>query len=205
MTMADDIRPELPLSHGLSIVVKQTAFVALVVILTGCILAFGGYWLVRETLREQIHQRLELAAAGSQKLVEAYAQRQHERLALIASRTQLRRLIEQHADGNLPDAGFTELATPILSDALKSIDGFLAIAIANRQGKVIVATDDAEVSKDYSQNPNFLRGLEQVHLGLPATGQDQRHALLVGPRSAMKESYWVYFSCESIWSASWVC
>src|SRR5688572_273953 len=83
-----------PVHRGHSLVVKQAAFVALVVIMTGGILTSVGYWFARNTLREEIHQRLQLAASYSQKLIDSYIRRQHERLALIASRTQLRRLIE---------------------------------------------------------------------------------------------------------------
>ena len=57
---------------GVSIRVKQTAFAALVVVLTGGILTLACYGFVRRSIREQIDRQLELTASARHKLLTSY-------------------------------------------------------------------------------------------------------------------------------------
>lgn len=166
---------------GRSIVLKQTAFVALLVSFTGGILILAGYGFVRSLLRDQIDARLVVAASERQSRLQAYIRQQHERVALVASRTRLRQLVEEHVSGKLEEQPFRTQAKTILIDAQQSTEGFQSIAIANLQGKVIAATDDDVIGKDYSMDSDVVRGRQDKHLGTPRRAAGYAVALLTAP------------------------
>ena len=74
-----------------SMVFKLALFVAALLMTTAGVTNVVGYLVARRIVRDEIDHRLQAAALHRHKIVEAYVHRQHERIALIASRTQLRR------------------------------------------------------------------------------------------------------------------
>lgn len=164
-----------------SILLKQTAFAALVMILTGGTLILAGNEFVRNMVRDQIDQQLVLAASDRQKLLWAYIRQQQERVALVASRTRLRQLIDEFETGEISSEAFQVESKRILVDARNSTEGFLTISITDPQGKVIIATDEMDLGKDYSADPDFLAGREGNHLGLPSLNGGNYRALLTAP------------------------
>ncbi|MBI2248187.1 MAG: cache domain-containing protein, partial [Armatimonadetes bacterium] len=120
-----------------SVLLKQTAFVALMIVLTGGTLILAGQPFVRRIVTDQIDQRLVLAASDRQVLLQTYIGQQQERVALIASRTRLRQLVGEYEAGKIPGDEFRSESRRILVDAQRSSEGFLAISITDPAGKVI--------------------------------------------------------------------
>lgn len=164
-----------------SVLLKQTAFVAVMILLTGGTLILSGHRFVRKMVVEQINQRLILAASDRQVLLQTYIRQQQERVALVASRTRLRQLTEDYEAGKLPGDEFRSESRRILVDAQKSSEGFLAISITDPEGKVITSTEDGELGKDYSADPAFLEGRHGKSLGLPRLIGDKHRTLLAAP------------------------
>lgn len=164
-----------------SILLKQTAFVAVMVVLTGGALILSGHHFVRKMVADQINQRLILAASDRQVLLQTYLRQQQERIALVASRTRLRQLTDEYETGRMPGDEFRSESRRILVDAQKSSEGFLAISITDPTGKVITSTEAGELGKDYSADPAFLEGRQGKSVGLPRLIGDQYRTLLAAP------------------------
>jgi PAS domain S-box-containing protein len=162
-------------------VFRLTAFVALVVILTGGCLSVNGYTVVRNAIREEIDDRLKLAASDRQTYLLAYIQQQRERVELIASRTRLRNLMDELDGGQFTIEEFCEQADPILKDARNATIEFRTISIATPQGRVVAATRPAEIGQDRSEDVDFVAGLYGQHLGLPRDTNEGPVATVSGP------------------------
>lgn len=167
-----------------SILLKQTAFTVLVVVLAGGTLILAGHTFVRSMVRDQIDQRLILVASDRQVLTQSYILQQLERVALVASRTRLRQLVREHIVAAIDGEEFRRESRRILVDALKSSSAFLRITIVDLNGTPITATDDGALGTDYSANPDVQAGRRGGHLGLPYKVDGTYRALLTAPLAA---------------------
>ncbi len=110
---------------------------------------------------------------------------QHERVGLVASRTQLRHLvkqIQQAGQGN--DAAVVELrerSARILDDAKKSTSSFLDICVTDPSGRAVTATNEDDLKENFSQTPEFQRGKTARHLGEPTFDGQRYIAMLSSP------------------------
>lgn len=133
--------------RGWSILAKQTALATLLLVLVGGILGAGSYWFVHDLLRDQIHQRLQVVAGHRQKLLLSYLRKELDRVGLIASRTQLRDLLQrQQADANEATRRRAEI---ILRDAIEQSPGLRALTVTDPQGQVVFATDTDDYARQY--------------------------------------------------------
>jgi len=135
----------------------------------------------RRIVRDEIDQRLVLVATDRQALLQIYIRQQQERVALVASRTRLRQLVEEHAARKIPPDEFRQQSAQILADARRSAEGFLGISIADPQGIVVTTTDEANLGKDYGADPDFLEGRRKGHLGVPRRIGQAYQSLLTAP------------------------
>src|SRR3989442_13692950 len=126
-----------------SLLLKQTAFVAMVTIVTGGTLILASERFARRIVSDEIDQRLVLIATDRQALLQAYIHQQQERVALVASRTRLRQLVEQRAPGKIPADQFRRQSAQILADPLRSADGFLSSSISDPRGIIFTAPDQS--------------------------------------------------------------
>jgi len=78
-----------------SIRYKLVLFVTVLVVLTTLALTLGAYVFVHRLLLNEVRDRLTLDAANWSEMLYAYIQQQHERVALVASRTKLRQLLHK--------------------------------------------------------------------------------------------------------------
>lgn len=150
-----------------SLVFRLTAFVALVVILTGGCLSVNGYSVVRQTLRKQIDDRLVLAASDRQAYLLSYIQQQLEHVGLISSRPRLRRLLEALASERMSAEEFQLWCQPILLDFQDSAAGFQTVSVAAPWGLIAASTDASELQWDCKTDIDFVAGQKDEHLGLP--------------------------------------
>jgi hypothetical protein len=87
---------------------QLVVFVAALVIFTALALTLGGYLVVQQFLLAGVRDWLTLDAANRVEMLRAYIQQQQERVALVASRTQLRHFLQQYLEGTLSPAPFQE-------------------------------------------------------------------------------------------------
>src|SRR2546428_424019 len=116
-----------------SLLLKQTAFVAMVTIVTGGILILASESFARRMVRGEIDQRLSLAATDRQALLQNYIHQQQELVGLVASRTRLRQLVTDRAAGKIAGDEFRRQSAQILADARRSAKDFVSISIADPQ------------------------------------------------------------------------
>jgi len=121
------------------------SFTALAVTL---LLALAGimYESSRSTVTEQVVRHLSSVAAIQEQRIETLVERNLERVALVASRTQLR-LSLRDLHGAPPEARgpHLERLRRILTDALESIHGFARLAILAPDGTPVLSVErDAE-------------------------------------------------------------
>jgi two-component system sensor histidine kinase/response regulator len=150
-----------------SIVFKLALFIAPLLVLTTGFMSATGYYIARQIARAEIHQRLRVAATDRHKMITSYVAQQHERIQLVASRTQLRKLIEDHVYGGLDAVDIQPGTAAILRDAKQSTRGFVDIWIVGADGRVITATDDSYLGRDFSDNADFQPGLFWPYIGEP--------------------------------------
>ena len=180
-TQASTHQPRQRWSLRSSLLLKQTAFVALMTIIPVGMLILATGTIARRIVRNEIDERLVLAATDRQALLQIYIRQQHERVALVASRTRLRQLIGDYADGKIAQAEFQKQSRQILEDARRSVEGFLDISIANLQGTVITSTEKTRIGKDFSADPDVLEGRQRAHLGAPRRIGQTSQSLLTAP------------------------
>ena len=150
-----------------SISTKLAIFVAAIVILSAAAMNTVSYFVARQILRSQIDERLRVATVDRHQMITSYVARQHERAALIASRTRLRGLIAQWQAGMITEEEMRGGAEPILRDAQRVTDRFEDILVADPQGRVIVATNQAYLDRSYAEEESFLQGLQRAYLAAP--------------------------------------
>ncbi|MDA1015849.1 MAG: cache domain-containing protein, partial [Planctomycetota bacterium] len=167
-----------------SVFVKMALFVAALLLLTATLLSWVGYVVAGNIIRDQIHQRLRVAAADRHDMVLSYVAQQHERAGLVASRTKLRTRIAEFLRGEIPEQQMRSETRSILADAIEGTDGFEAIWIVGADGRVLTSTDDSYFTQDFSTDPAFQAGLKGPHLGEPSVIDGKYLTSLAAPARA---------------------
>lgn len=167
-----------------SLVFKVAVCASGMLALTTIVMAAVAFKVGREFVRDEIHQRLRIAAIDHQKMITAFVRQQHERAGLVASCTRLRSLVEKYLADELSREAMRDATRPILADAQQSSDGFLDIWICDSKGKVITATDDKYIGQDFSNSPAFRLGSRQQHLDRPQLTDGKSLAYLSAPARA---------------------
>jgi PAS domain S-box-containing protein len=166
-----------------SVRLKLAVFVAAVVALTAGALSVASYVFARQTLRSQIHERLSAVASDRRKMLLQYVREEEEWMALLASRTRLRQLIDDHAAGRVSDQSFREETRRILLDAQKSSHDCRAIWLTDRSGRAITASDEKLLGQDYSATPEFSAGQRGIYAGEIRPDSDHCEVMLAAPTS----------------------
>lgn len=171
--------PRIPLYR--SIRGKLTALVALLIALTTAALTVTDYAYVRSMLNDSLHEQLKLHGEGLREVLLAYIGQQHERVALVASRTRLRQLLGLYLNDEIDSGQLQAGAQRILLDAQQSTRGFIAISIAGPDGRVITATEEDLLGSDVAALPAFIEGQSKPFLGLPQALNGAYRAILSAP------------------------
>ena len=165
-----------------SLRVKLTLFVAGVIVLTSGAVGWVGYVTAKNVLKEQIEGRLRVAANDRRAMLLAYVNQQHERIGLVASRTQLRRLTQQMQEVDAEErTAISPGAEVILRDAMAATDGFLEISMLDPGGELLASTNPEPNADELATSLEFIRGRVNRHLGLPRAEGDRFVALLSAP------------------------
>ena len=146
-----------------------TAYVAGLVFVTAAALAVVGYISASGATRGQQIAWLQSELGAKRDLLEAYIDRQHERAVLVASRTRLRQLVEQHIDGKLDAQAVQDKAGRILRDAVAASPDFRYGAVVGLDGRIIAATEIADPGDppDPTGRPELRRSRSGPYFGRP--------------------------------------
>jgi|GEM_PF-1214158 len=123
---------------------------SLLLIVTGTTLGFVAYEVARGIIRQQIHSRLKVVANERRELMREYIGRQQERVALIASRTRFRTLIDEYRRGMLDETSMRAGTVRILEDALASTSGVEAVWVVDPDGQVLTASESRYFGEEFS-------------------------------------------------------
>lgn len=160
---------------------KIYLFAAVVVLISTSVMSWIAFRFARQSLTTQIHVRLETVAHDREAQIMSYVRQQKERVALVASRTRLRRYLRDRINDTLSADNFLIGTSSILRDAKRSTAEFRAISITDPQGRVVTTTDDEFLNYDFSGHPDYVRGRSAAHLGAPFKYRDRYHAYLTAP------------------------
>ena len=103
-----------------SVLTKLTVFVALVVILSATVMNWIGYRFARQSLTNQIHERLDTVAHYREAQLNAYVAEQKSRAALVGSRTRLRKYLIDRLNNPGSEPGSLDGTTKTSRDAQQS-------------------------------------------------------------------------------------
>jgi PAS domain S-box-containing protein len=143
---------------------------ALVAVALGSMLALGTttYLNVRTLLRDSTLNQLDGLAESKRDALEVILDGWRERVALVASRTQLRVSLRDHAGGGDPDT--TDRIQRTLQDALNASSSLGLLAVYDPQGNLVTAvTADPEETMELPPAPR-VRGIEYFDATLTAPG-----------------------------------
>lgn len=164
-----------------SFVWQFTAYVAALVFVSGAALALVGYVSVADTMVSRQNEWLLTALDSKRGLIEAYLAQQHERAALVASRTRLRDLVEGALDGTVTPELLRQGATRILADSIRSAPDIISASFLDPAGHVLCSTDASLVGADLSARPERASAAVAPHLGRPETTPDGPRLWLAAP------------------------
>jgi HAMP domain-containing protein len=151
--------------------------VAVLPLLILCALFYSSY---RHDLSRTVKEHLQSVASIQQSRLSAILLQNEERLALVASRTQLRLSMDRYLQTG--DSAALQRMTRILQDAVSSIEDLEAISVYSPQGVVVASTDSALVGQRHFDQDLFLASLKASvvdRLFLDEQGESRVH--LCGP------------------------
>ncbi len=147
---------------------KLALLALLILLITGLTIGGIAFHLAESIILQQVRERLEVVAADRHQMIREYIERQRERAALIASRTQFRQLLAQHAAGDIPISEMRSGTQAILADARQSSADLIGISVADPSGQIITSTDVAQLGTQVSEAAPFAQALNlETVLGSP--------------------------------------
>ncbi len=134
----------------------------------------------RQDLTQSVDRQLRSVAAIQQSRLSAIMLQNQERLALVASRTQLRISLERFL--RTGEAADQQRMTRILNDAVGSIADLEEITVYSPEGVAVAATDTAQLGSPHFDPSLFRRSLsEPVVDRIIRTEAGQTRILFTGP------------------------
>jgi signal transduction histidine kinase len=150
--------------HGLSLFFRVGAFVFVAMATTVSILTGISYYAAQHIIRQQVEQRLLLAASQRARAMDMYIRNQHERVRLISSRTRLRQLLSELAEGKISSVEFRPQADRILADAREGSEDIQDIWLTDVSGTVVATTNSAHLAENLAEDTSFLAGRQAPFL-----------------------------------------
>lgn len=116
-----------------------------------------AYVSARNALSEQVLNNLTSVAAIQERQVDSIVEQNFERLALVASRTQLRLSLQNYIQGSDMALHQNKIAR-ILEDATATVAAFHRLFVIGMDGRVVASSDPQEVGKSHSDADFFVEG-----------------------------------------------
>ena len=175
-----------------SLFTRQTAFVAVMILLTGGGLTVAGYGFARMMLTEQIQLRLHQKALERRSALLAYVGRQQERTRMISSNTQLLAMLDLYSDGLMSEEDFQSQSRAVLEDMrritepdsthhVRDAGRLLAIRLVDLEANVVVDSGGAVHQVPMRDMPEFNTDRHQFVVGVPWNHRDQYRVQIAAP------------------------
>jgi len=175
-----------------SLFVRQAAFVATLILLTGGGLTVASYGFAHLIINEQIGIRLKSQAAERSDRLLAFVGRQAERMRLLSTSAALGDMLKSYSAGALNDEQFASRAGHIIDDirrSFKSTDAhaateggqLLAVHLVNAAGETICVTGKSVLEEPVVNLPEYRTGQERFVLGFPSIHQTATRSILAAP------------------------
>jgi PAS domain S-box-containing protein len=164
-----------------SILLKLTAFVAIVVAITAGILGGVGYKFTRDVLADQIRDRLNLVASKAQAAVLAYVHHHQNDVQYLASRTRVRALTSAIQAGQSGDRRTRAELTHWLEELPDSLPNYRRVLVADLRGNVVVSSDPKHLNTSVADEASFREGRQGPYCGLPVLDGDDYLLWLSAP------------------------
>lgn len=124
------------------------------------------------TFETRVMEGLASMAAVQVHRIDDLIQGESRRLALLTSRTQLRRSLRDHLDAGAPE--HLASVTQILTDALEADRAVRELLVLDLEGRVIASTSAASIGESHRGRKHFEEGQRFVVAAAPALDRDGR-------------------------------
>ncbi|MCD6111922.1 MAG: PAS domain S-box protein [Bacteroidales bacterium] len=132
-------------------------FVFIIVFLIVSSISIISYFLFRETIRHDVKRQLYSYSQFNKQLFKNIIEGNHQKIALIASRTQLRNSLDElNRKQNINEN--KNKINKIIKDAQEAVKDFKSISVLNLNGSVIASTDTNLVNYNYKNEEYFILG-----------------------------------------------
>jgi signal transduction histidine kinase/CheY-like chemotaxis protein len=173
--------PQHAISARSSVLVKLALFVATLLVVTAGLMSWVGYLVARGIIRDQIHERLQVAANGSRDMVLSFVEQQFQRAELMACQTGLVELMTDLQSGEVSETVVRQRAQRILNDAAPKATEFRTMWVSNRDGHALASTDGSQPEQAVNDNESFQVRLVSNYLSEPVMSDGQHLATLSTP------------------------
>ncbi|OQX20670.1 MAG: hypothetical protein BWK76_00440 [Desulfobulbaceae bacterium A2] len=144
------------------------------------VLAWLSHSAARRVVVRQITHHLVSVVAMQKARVTHHRDQDRERLALVASRTQLRLSLAQYL--KTPQRQEQERILRIIEDARRSVDGFRDIAVFSPEGALVASTASGPNQAGMmARAPLWQRGCTQTQVGIFFLEQGEERQYLAAP------------------------
>jgi HAMP domain-containing protein len=174
-----------------SLLVRQTAFVCLMVLLTSAVLTLAAYYFAGHILRKMIQEQMWTELSAVQHQLNARIYRQGERLNLLGRNSELCRLLDDSSTGDMPEDQFYPQALAILNDFQGGLDQmgksqvaagrYLEIALVDVNGETVVSTSDDFPQGALFDDPVYVLGRSEFVMLPPERSDDRLYVRAAAP------------------------
>ncbi len=154
--MKDVVTRFTPPRKTMKITAKLCLAFAAIALIPLIVVGIAAYRAGSDALRQRVHEQLESVAVIQRNRLEAIVDQNLERVALVASRTQMRISLERYNREKLP-ADQAKMNT-IIADALTSIESFETISLLDLDGHIVASTAADQIGDNVADATYFLRG-----------------------------------------------
>jgi len=126
-------------------------------LLTLVLLGSLAYFSARDALTEQVLHNLTSVAAIQDRQVSSIVDQNLERLALVASRTQLRLSLDKYIAGDEVQVHQNKM-NRILTDAVNTVPAFHKLFVQTMDGRIVASSDPGQIGNSQADAEFFLAG-----------------------------------------------
>ncbi|QDV56871.1 response regulator [Rosistilla oblonga] len=147
-----------------SIARKVCLFVTVLLVGVTLVMSLVGFFLSREIVRQQVHERLRIVASTRHHIFSDYVAQQRVRIQHYADRYRLKaETLNRPRDPAKHAVAVEELLAESKEQFADIVDAWLT----DTGGKVIASTDPGQLGKDFSKSESFLHGLGGPFVAAP--------------------------------------
>ena len=139
---------------------KQAIFVSALVLITTAILAVTGYFFVRGLMLENVRERLVSSAKHRSQMLNSFIKLQHGQMTTLAEDKILRDALEEYQDKKIDITALRRRTKFILQRTSISIPDVREVWVVGRDDKVVTASNDTYMDRDYTNDPEYQQGLK---------------------------------------------